>query len=498
MNGLQRERLEWRLAFLLLASYVYFFPRYADWSQMSRTAVILAVVNEGRLEIDTYGSTTGDYAEFNGHRYSDKAPGPALLGVPVYATVKILLDSPGAQRLLDHMAQSQALRDTLKPGVAAAEKVEQALAQTVATWVVVSIPAVLLGMLLFRLLVYLTGSSPIALMTTVGYALGTSAFPYAGALYSHQLVAALLFGSLYIVWRAREPGRLRLVIVGLLLGLSLISEYATALIVGGLGLYVLWTTRRLSACLLIGGGMIPPLLVMAIHNLLIFGTPLPVGYLHSTLWLTEHQSGFFSLSTPTFDAFWGITFSPYRGLFFMSPFLLLGIAGVVLLARREGFHAEAALCAWSISSFLVFNSASVMWFGGFAVGPRYLVPMLPFLAIGVGIAAAHWWNLTGFRMLFATLLGWSVVVTWSLTIGGQAFPDYDPNPLWNIALPALAEGNIARNVGTILGLRGWWSLIPLAITVLVLMLPVPGAYLLGLANREPAALEHERSRPASI
>jgi hypothetical protein len=334
--------------------------------------------------------------------------------------------------------------------------------------VVVSIPAAILGVVLYRLLSRVTGSDSTALVITMGYALATSAFPYAGALYSHQLVAALVFGTFALLWKQREPGLPRLLVAGLLMGLALISEYPVALIVGGLGLYALANTRKLISAIHIGLGAIPPLVVMAVHNLLIFGTPLPVGYSYSTLWQSEHQSGFYSLSVPTFEAFWGITFGVYRGLFFISPFLLVGFFGLLVMARRRDLRPETVLVAWSVLSFLAFNSTSVMWSGGFGVGPRYLVPMLPFLALATGVAAAHWRRHRALHILVAALLAWSFVVTWSLTIGGQAFPDFTPNPLVNLAIPALAEGNIARNLGTLLGLRGWWSLLLLAVLVVLL------------------------------
>jgi hypothetical protein len=270
----------------------------------------------------------------------------------------------------------------------------------------------------------------------------------------------------------RSPGYGRLTLVGVMLGLALISEYPTGLIVGGIGLYALATTRRLITAIVLGVGMVPPLALMAAYNLAIFGTPLPVGYEYSTLWQAEHQTGFFSLSTPTLEAFWGITFSPYRGLFFVSPLLLLGVIGLVLLARNPKYRYEALLCGWCVASFLAFNSASAMWSGGFAVGPRYLVPMLPFLAVGVGVAVGYGWRSAVFRILVGLLFIWSFVVTGSLTIGGQSFPGYEPQPLWNLALPALVRGDVARNLGTLLGLHGLWSLIPLVIGA-ALLVPWP-------------------------
>jgi hypothetical protein len=497
------RRQEGRLFLLLLVCYVYFLPRYADWSQASRTAVVMAIVNEGRLAIDDYGWATGDYAEFNGHRYSDKAPGPALLAVPPYAIARTLLASPGGQRLIDRLAQGEALRDTLKPDASSREKVDFALAQLVATWAVVSVPAALLGVGLYRLLRRLTGSEGTALLVTLAYGLGTSAFAYAGAFYSHQLCAALLFGSFLLLWKAQTPGYARLLGGGLLFGLALCSEYPTALMVGGIGLYALATTRRLMTGVMLGIGMIPPLAAMAAYNLLIFGTPLPVGYEYSALWQNEHQTGFFSLSVPTFEAFWGITFGSYRGLFVISPILLLGPVGIVLLARRPECRLEALLCGWCVASFLFFNSSSLMWSGGFGVGPRYLVPMLPFLALGAGVAVGRWRGRVAFRRLLAVLLAWSFGATWALTIGGQTFPTYDPYPFWNLALPALAGGDIARNLGTLVGLRGWWSLLPL-FTAIVLLVPRPTRTAFGNAADRPtldvnsAAVLAQRHASSSI
>src|SRR5689334_21137992 len=66
----------------------YFFPRWSDWNQNSRLRVELVVVDKGTTAIDDYVSYTGDYAYYNGRYYSDKAPGLALLGIPIYALLR--------------------------------------------------------------------------------------------------------------------------------------------------------------------------------------------------------------------------------------------------------------------------------------------------------------------------------------------------------------------------------------------------------------------------
>ncbi|MCB0150355.1 MAG: hypothetical protein KDE01_22240, partial [Caldilineaceae bacterium] len=68
---------------LLLLCYTYIFPRWADPNQNSRLNMVFAVVEDGTFQIDRYVSNTVDYAKVGEHYYSDKAPGVALLGIPV-------------------------------------------------------------------------------------------------------------------------------------------------------------------------------------------------------------------------------------------------------------------------------------------------------------------------------------------------------------------------------------------------------------------------------
>jgi len=76
------------LGVLLCAIYV--FPRWADNNVNSRLDMVVALVDDGGFQIDKYVANTVDYATVNGHFYSDKAPGVALLGAPIYAVLSML------------------------------------------------------------------------------------------------------------------------------------------------------------------------------------------------------------------------------------------------------------------------------------------------------------------------------------------------------------------------------------------------------------------------
>jgi hypothetical protein len=466
------RKKEWLLFAILLTCYAYFFPRWASWSQNSRLDLVMAIVDRGTLAIDEYYQNTGDYAYYNGHYYSDKAPGLSFLAIPFYMVFKEAASTSPVAWLMDKVAHSSAFDATLREGGTGllSQKIYFAIALYFVTFFTISIPSALLGVLLYRVLGFFIETERPRFFTALTYGLATPAFPYAGMFFSHQLVAFLLFGAFYLIFRRRKTqiSHWQLVVVGLFLGWSVITEYPAALIAGGVALYALWSQRAIRTVLWIAVGAFAPGILLMAYDWAIFGSILPKGYFYSALYTEKHHTGFLSLTYPRPDALWGITFGSFRGLFFLAPVLLLAVVGFGIWLRKRVYMPEWSLCTWAVISFLLFNGSSIMWEGGFAVGPRYLLPMLPFMAIGLGVAwgalTMHWagWLIAGILTL------WSVVCVWIETISGQSFPDWTLNPLFNYSLPKFVSGDIARNLGMGLGLHGHWSLIPLVIVVVVI------------------------------
>jgi hypothetical protein len=493
-----QERLNSLLVFvLLLASYAYTFPRWADWNQNSHFDLVFAIVNHGTLSIDCCVQNTGDYAIFEGHTYTDKAPGMSFLGLaPAYVFKGMLALKPVAS-LMTRAAQNPALAATLRADGTGllADKIQFALGLTFVTFFVVCLPAALLGVLLYRFLGRFVPSAGYRLLVTLIYGLLSVAFPYANTFYSHQLVAALLFAAFVLIFGFQDagPGWARLTLIGLLMAYSIITEYPTVIIAGLLFCYCLYRMpdRRQIVWVLVGG-LLPGVLASA-YNYAIFHTPLPVGYHYSALWQNQHSTGFMSLTYPKVDALWGILFSPYRGLFFYSPVLLLALPGFIYLWRRRTYRIEALVSALGVLGFLAFNSASAMWWGGFAVGARYVIPMLPFMAWPMIFFFAEHGRKAWARILTVVLAVISFVLLWGLSLAGQAFPEETWSFPWlGYALPHLAAGDLARNVGMLVGLRGWWSLAPL-VALFVLVAVVWSGIL--RPQRIGAAVQEIQSRP---
>lgn len=106
-----------------------------------------------------------------------------------------------------------------------------------------------------------------------------------------------------------------------------------------------------------------------------------------------------------YNGFYIHVLSPDRGMVFFAPVILLGIAGFILLYRRN--HKEASLILATIGANVLLYS---MWgdpWGGWAFGSRYLIPTYALLAIGLGIALSEWRRTWWFVVLFLVLFVYS-------------------------------------------------------------------------------------------
>ena len=461
--------IRWIIFLLLLTCYSYFLPRWADWGQNARLDLALAMVDEQTFSIDNYYQNTGDYAYFEGHYYLDKAPGPSFLAAPVYAIIRPILKLPIVQNVMMKIGESGAFKSTLSEtgtGILA-NKVYFMIVLYIVTFLLCSIPSAWLGVMIYDQLSMFSLSHGWRFALVAIYGLATPAFPYSGVFYSHQMCAFLLFTAFRLIHRMGQTRIQKglVLLAGLLLGWSVISEYSTSLIAGAIFLYFISQKPfRSKVVWLIAGGLIPGLL-LAGFNWSVYHTILPVGYKYSINYEALHSVGIISISTPSLNALWGITFGNYRGLFFVAPILFLGLFGYWTWWKSKQYRAIWWLSIWSVGSFFLFNGSSVMWQGGFSVGPRYLIPMLPFLMLSLSALTAHWKSQIWYRLLFFISAIWSFAVVWVETIGGQSFPDWRLNPLFTYSIPNLALGDIARNLGMAMGLQGWTSIIPLLLFV---------------------------------
>jgi len=128
--------------------------------------------------------------------------------------------------------------------------------------------------------------------------------------------------------------------------------------------------------------------ILLAHNVLLFGSPLAFGYPA----VAEGAKRLNSFSTPILTGLYGFLLSPGKSIFIFAPPSILAVAGIPALWRRD--RALTTLAVLFPLAGLFFFAKYSQWEGGYCVGPRYLVPALVFLCLGLGPALAEARGLT--------------------------------------------------------------------------------------------------------
>lgn len=254
------------------------------------------------------------------------------------------------------------------------------------------LPTVVLCGLLLRRYAAMFGPGVAAGAITL-YALGTPAASYAHLLYGHQLAAALLgIGILMLVdagqaETAGRPGLARALVGGALAGAAVGVEYGA--VFAALPIAGLLLARALRpggpGILLAGlGGALVPIGALAAYHARVYGSALSTGYHNVTHagFAAKHGQGLLGLGLPHADAFHTHFLSADGGLLWWAPTVVLAIYGLAQLSlSRQGLQAEARVHLALVLLYGVIVS-SLSFDGGWRVGPRYLVVVLPSLCMG--------------------------------------------------------------------------------------------------------------------
>jgi hypothetical protein len=413
-----------RLAVLLLAVALVPFVQDLTAQPAIRYAQTAAMVEQRSIVLDDYEQAIGvDRVERDGHVYGDKAPLQPILAIPAYASARAV----GAE-------SASVLR----------------VQENLGLWWVTLWSSVVPLLAIAALGVHVAGRvvgrdrSVAAALAISG---GTLLVAYGTQLYAHVL-AGLLGWACWLAadrsLRARPGDRPVLVALGAgaLGGAAVATEYPLAIVIVVVaGVLVAQRAWSRLAAFAVGGS--PFVVLLLGYQWLAYGSPFAVSYSEKPV----HDAEPLVVGIPSplrlLEVLGGS-----RGLLLFSPVVALAAWGLWRLARSEGAerrrHGIVGLAV--LGSFLVLQASWVNPWGGEAPGPRYVIPSLPFLIVGM----AEVWSVAPAARRVA--VRWSVlamampVVALHLTPQGtfavasqlQSLREFGPTPtLWTMALGPL-------------------------------------------------------------
>lgn len=388
---------------LVLLVPLPFFSQFLNPNNATRFLLTQALVENGDTRIDAHQALTVDKAMYDGHYYSDKAPGMALMAIPAYS---IGLTLAGGAEALDFVPEAD------KPAE------DNILRMLTYRLMILTTSGLLtaLAAAAFYLFALRTSCAPgRSLLATLTVFLGTPILGWSVNLFGHAAAGSALFLGFFLL-SGLGPGRsaaARSIGAGFLLGLAIVIEYTTAPAVALIAGYGIWRLRsvplRQSAWLVLLGiaGCVVALTPLLIYHTISFGGPLSTGY-SRVVGFEGMEEGFMGVTWPRLEALWGISVGRRRGLLWLSPILIMVPWAIWGALQARWMTAEVITGLVITVYFILLNASYHYWDGGASLGPRHITPSLPFLCIAMIWlwARAEGWH---FRIL-AGLLGISVAI----------------------------------------------------------------------------------------
>ena len=357
-----RPRRGRRVGRLLLAWIALFYVFTAGGSLTTTDALVTyeltrQMVDHGSIALP--GNMLGSEAHrgVDGRYYSPFGIAQSVVNVPFY------LAAVAIERLGVRIGPSDSLRK-------AAIAMGNTLVMATTIWVVY-----LFGWML-------ADSVRAGLATALLAGLATPLWPYSKFGFNAPLSALFVTAAVFSAWRTTQGRPRSAMVTGIWIGLALLTRHELVLVAVPILAFFWMSVRTRSEFLqhaaMLVTGLLPALVGWLSYNAWRFGHPLDAGYMRDPV------PGF---GSSPLEGLYGLLLSPSASLIAYCPVALAGGLGLVTLWKRD--RALAGLLGGSIGVLLLFYSQLGNWMGGRSYGPRYLVPALPLLCVGLAPLVAQ-------------------------------------------------------------------------------------------------------------
>jgi hypothetical protein len=401
------------IAFLYGLLAVLAVPVYSHFpspNELSRWLLAAALVEDGTPEVSRYAPLLGagfeDLAVVGGRTYSNKAPGGTLVALPGYLLARPFAGPPAP--------------GSIRPTVYAMRLFASTLPLLWLAWLVDRAA---------RRLGADDAGRRLALFTLL---FATPLFAYGLLLFAHALAACALFAAFSALFLPAAGKEKRdQFLAGAWIGLAVSADYTAAVPGAVLVAVAAWRDPWKLPRIAVGG--LPFAILVGAYNAACFGSPFAQSYAFekNAAYSSIASKGAFGVTLPSPLGFLRLLLDPARGLLLFTPALLLVPGGLSSLRRPLGPRSFTALVLAPVSILLVFSGYPN--FGGWTLGPRYIVAALPFLVLPLAF------GLSG--RLSALLLGASAAAVVLTSVPFPFVPDGFPFPWATFAFPLLSGGN---------------------------------------------------------
>ena len=415
--------------------------------------------------IDRYAQETCDVVQRGGHTYASKGPALDFWAAPWYLLLHAL-----------HAVPPNPNAGQAYP--AAMVGVPPRAVWQIGLWAVV-LPGLALLLLVRRTTERLEPGLGTAAAVVLG--LGTLVLPFSTLLFAHVPAAMLAFASFAVLFGG--AGLRRVAAAGACAGLAISTDLPLAVPAILLGVYAAASAPHLRRLAVFAAGGLAGLLPLFAFDVWAFGSPFRNAYQGTAIdpgaggVEQAHAHNLFYTLTSPHPSFAVDMLLSQRGLLVLSPVVAAGAAGVLLLWRR-GLRAEAvligALCvaelAWDM-----FRPTYVLALGGWVPGPRFLIPLLPFLCFAFAPVL---------RRVPATAVALALVSIGAMLVATSAEPLL-PNDDTHLWITRITHGNFAPTVFSLAGIgHGWLAILPFYAVAAVALVAAAVATPLTFARRD--------------
>jgi len=238
----------------------------------------------------------------------------------------------------------------------------------------------------------------------VGVGLGTILFTYSISFFNHIVAALFGFSAFYVL--SIYKTKWRYFVAGFFISLGFLTElpvifFCFALLLAEIYLVLSKNKSFISVLrdlLVFSLPIVFGIIVLFYYNYSHFGSPFIFGEMLFKAQRVEQGLNPHGFTQNPLYGVYGSLFSPLKGLFFYSPFLLFSILGLRKFKKEQSY-----VFVLVVSYILIIILTYSFWsdcFGATVFGDRYLVNILPFLGVVLVYSIPKFWFNTYLRNLF--------------------------------------------------------------------------------------------------